>query len=443
MRRSSLAAVVLLAVAALSCAQSRPAPAPRAVEPVVAAPTVPARPAEPIAPAVKMPPEADPACDSCHGFPPDVGAHRAHHGWSEGARWGAYGEMGTLENFVAYGAPPDRYYAFGCGNCHPTDPASHMDGAVQVVVSGKGAPAGSLKALSAAGAAYDPKTGTCSGVYCHSSGQQADAGRSLPVYVRTPGFRSGQKVGCTSCHANPPRYASAGPGTPGANSHVGLAFDGAVWGHFLGLPGPHHPGGSKHGGAARRPPQDASPITCQTCHAGTVDPSNTGPSGFYYLDTSGDYSVPRQEVALGCGPCHGAGDARAPRGTGRVRPLLHVNGKRDVVFDAREALPPLDWLPPNPFTPTRPNWSTNGPVGYVLPGVVLQPPRMPPAQAGARPDGVPAFTQPTFSFDLGAARYASATKTCTSVACHLSQVSVQWGGAPRPGMEGCNGCHGM
>ncbi len=34
------------------------------------------------------------------------------------------------------------------------------------------------------------------------------------------------------------------------------------------------------------------------------------------------------------------------------------------------------------------------------------------------------------SMHLGGATWAPATKTCSSVACHLAETSVIWGGAP-------------
>jgi predicted CxxxxCH...CXXCH cytochrome family protein len=44
----------------------------------------------------------------------------------------------------------------------------------------------------------------------------------------------------------------------------------------------------------------------------------------------------------------------------------------------------------------------------------------------------------TLSMRLGGAGWAPATKTCSSVACHLDQTSVVWG-APHDGS--CATCH--
>ena len=109
-----------------------------------------------------------------------------------------------------------------------------------------------------------------------------------------------------------------------------------------------------------------------------------------------------------CGAYHSAGSATAPTGPGKVLPLRHVNGARDVVFDARTTLPAISWLPPAPNGPTRPYWVTDpGLLGYWPPGVT--------------------WNGTTLSFDLAASTYSAATKTCTNVACHVAEQAPVWG----------------
>ena len=390
-------------------------------------------------------------CDACHGFPPPSGAHLVHFAWTAGASRGAYGDVRVLEDYVAEGLLPATFpsYAFGCGNCHPVDAAQHLDGCLEVALAGAGAPAGSVKARNPAAAAYSgasgapcapPATGTCASVYCHSSGQQEDAGAGTPAFAVTPGWSSGEALGCASCHANPPRYPSGGPGTATANSHLGRAFDDYSWGHFGGLPGVWHPGGtfgSKHGQGEWPAPNDAAPITCQTCHFETVDPSNAGPSGFYYLDTGGDYRLAGAATHYDCLSCHQPGSPTAPTGTGKVLPLRHANGRRDVTFDPRDALPAIPWLPAAPFTPTAPTWVTNAsPLVDLPPGGSYAPPVLPVPNPGP-------YAQPTMSVALGIAAYDGATKTCSGVACHLAETRVVWGGAPEDYFQPCRRCHGL
>ena len=249
--------------------------------------------------------------------------------------------------------------------------------------------------------------------------------------VVTPAWFSGEKTGCGSCHGNPPRYASGGAGTDTANSHLGMNEWGREFGHYH---GPTHWG--QHGGAWA-PTDDAAPVTCQTCHARTAGDYTMGYfEPFYWIDTSGDYVLPGGEpgrysdptwVNQQCATCHFEGGRAAP---GPAKPWLngwnHVNGQRDVAFDDRTEPWPVSWLPAAPNTPTRTYWLTNARTTVPWPADVT-------------------WNGTTVSFDLANAAYDPATKTCTSVACHLQGTPV-WG---RPylslGMstEGvCYECHG-
>ncbi|BDG09521.1 CxxxxCH/CxxCH domain c-type cytochrome [Anaeromyxobacter paludicola] len=366
---------------------------------------------------------ADVPCGGCHEVPPATGSHAVHFALQGAPPVATYGDLRILQDYAPQGGPG---YAFGCGNCHPLDAAKHGDGAVEVELHDPAAPAGSLKARNGPGATYAADR-TCGQVYCHGSGQDA------PAFQPTPAWDSGARLGCDGCHGNPPRYPSGGAGTATANSHLVLGDDGWELGHFLGMPGAWHPGGTKHGGALAAG-QDAAPITCQACHAGTVDPGHTGPSGFYWLDTSGSYQLPGGDPArlttrtyadLACTACHGTAGGPAAEG-GAVLPRLHVNGRRDVVFDARTALPgSIPWLPAAPDRPTRPYWVTSA-------ATLVDPAQVP----GAVMDGT------TLSVHLADARWDPATKTCTSVGCHLAQTSVRWGTTP-VGSATCGACHGL
>ncbi|HET8542759.1 MAG TPA: CxxxxCH/CxxCH domain-containing protein [Anaeromyxobacter sp.] len=364
-------------------------------------------------------------CNGCHGAPPDTGVHRVHSNPQDPAAV-AYGSLDVLEDVAPSGGPS---YDFGCGHCHPLDIASHAAAApaAQVDLAPPAPPVAGdeIKARNDPAAAFDAVAKTCSSVYCHSSGQVAPAYAAVPAWTSAPGA-----LGCGGCHGNPPRYPSGGPGLADANSHLVLADDGWESGHFLGLPGPWHSPQSKHGGSWG-PGEDAAPMTCQTCHADTVDPAAAGPSGFYWLDTTGDHHLPGgdpgrvtspQYLQLQCTACHDG--AVAPLGAGRVLPLRHVNGTREVVFDPRTTLPAIPWLPPPPDAPTRPYWVTNA-----FPGVSLPDPAIPDAimEGG------------TMSLHLGSARYEAATKTCTNAACHLLQAQVTWGAVH--GWSACDQCH--
>jgi predicted CxxxxCH...CXXCH cytochrome family protein len=181
---------------------------------------------------------------------------------------------------------------------------------------------------------------------------------------------------------------------------------------------------------------ESAPITCQTCHAGTVDPTNVGSvTGFYYLDTSGDYSWPGVAAPLVCGACHtGEQGGQAARG-GKVLPLRHVNGRRDVEFDRRETLPSgYPGLPAG--MPERPYWhyEADG-IGLrddfiaTLPVVVQHP-------GWATPSG--AYSA-VLSFNLKDATWDPGAKSCSNVPCHLAQQDRVWGDEPFL----CAKCHGQ
>jgi predicted CxxxxCH...CXXCH cytochrome family protein len=395
------------------------------------------------------------SCDSCHWFPnsltkPATGAHLAHYGLTEAEGSTTFGDLEDLEAKFPVATPTEApsKYAFGCGNCHPIDIGQHSMGSgstvAKVVLYEAGAPADTLKAKNSPTASYDATAKTCSGVYCHSSGQAAWSGTiatntvqypipsprpppvmvdvSYPTFATTPSWSDGGPLGCDGCHGNPPRYPSAGPGSPGGNNH--LAVDSYMWvvGHFRGIGAVGH--ADMHGNAI----DTETSITCQTCHFNTTDPSpsSAGTSGFYWLETSGNYDVAGTNPAQGvvsCVSCHNtAGSAPAdmassPPGAGKVLPLRHVNGARDVTFDNRTTVDQaISYLPASPNTPSKPYWRANEPTSDWTNKV---------------------WNGTTVSFSLETSTYDQTTKTCT-VACH---APLRWGAPHTWSWSNCGNCH--
>lgn len=414
-------------------------------------------------------------CTSCHDAPPATGAHNVHAN-PQSPRAFVYGSLHVLEDVDPTAGGALRY-DFGCGNCHPLDVERHLahagtSGVAEVELSPMVAPIGSLRGRNATAARWDPATGTCSGVYCHSSGQ------GIPLFAETPPWTAPRgSLGCGGCHGNPPRYPSGGAGAADANSHLDLdlvRMTTTAWepswefGHFAGLPGPNH--GSKHGGGdplASDPGVRASPITCQACHFDSVDPADVRPGGTFYFDASGAYDLSpageagRAESTMWQGSqCSTAGCHGGDLGRGRVLPLRHVNGRRDVVFDPRTSIPTPDGFPALVGAePLRPYYLTLGGIGPF----VLAPEGCATAAAPAPSCGVEADVRlretstadRVLTLALSHARYDPETKTCSSVACHLERQRqldtigevpemepLRWGapfyvGDPRT----CNGCH--
>jgi len=192
-------------------------------------------------------------------------------------------------------------------------------------------------------------------------------------------------------------------------------------GHFGGLPGPWH-GGPKHG--IEPGVTDGAPITCQACHAGTVDPAATLPGGFFWLDTTGDYDLGGQLGYACAAAATGAGvDAPAGGRRGASRPLRHVRrgGATWSSTRARRS-PALPWLPAASDRPSRPYWGR------------------PRRHHAARPVRRAASTAGRSRSTSPAPAYEPATKTCSNVACHLFETEVRWG-APHDGWDTCARCH--
>jgi predicted CxxxxCH...CXXCH cytochrome family protein len=274
-------------------------------------------------------------------------------------------------------------YAFGCGFCHPTDPARHVDGALTVELDPASGVSGGLRSRNAADAAYDRVARTCSGVSCHSSGQ------TTPAFVVAPDWRGGPiSAGCFGCHGNPPDYPNGGVGSPTANGH--LNYDNpanvpyaATWGHTRSSHSFPHGGEWDDSVYASG---WGSPRTCQTCHFDTVDPANTAPGGFMYLDTTvktelslNPYS--NLKTLYACQTCHTGAPGAPPTGTGRALPLRHVNGRRDVVFDPRTEVP-------DGYAPAALWWGGKAPryrEPQVVPARHLRPAAAPTSRAGGGP----------------------------------------------------------
>ena len=256
--------------------------------------------------------EASQACGSCHAVPPVTGTHLLHVG-TQGAR--SYGSLSTAASVTN-----PTGYAFGCGQCHPLEPARHMNGGrAEVELYNPAAPAGSLKLRSPlatytpgattlyddAGVAYTQ--GSCGNVYCHSGPTYATPAAvprpgvdfafagypvSYPAYAVdvSRGFATvtwgGASPGCGGCHGFPLRTSEPSVRAGVGQSHSMVGAAGLESGHAF-----------NHNG---------TPLACRTCHHDTVTAlSTTGKVGG--LTTYGPVPI--------------AGWAQ------------HVNGLPDVAFD--------------------------------------------------------------------------------------------------------------
>ena len=247
-------------------------------------------------------------CNGCHDAPPATASHLKHFGGT--VAQAGYGDVRIAQDFTA-NAPA---YIMNCGNCHPMDPAKHANGIVEVELYNPQAPAGSLKSLSPASAAYTNGTtihtdsrgfaytnGTCGNVYCHSYTDWTTPG-GVPIspdcssywpqnLVVTRNYKTvtwGQTLDCTGCHANPPSTAYPSNDGGAGNSHSWIEQDGYDNLHTFDM--------------------GYQPISCSYCHNDTVKTLNTWTRNNYGNATLS--SVPIANFSK------------------------HVNGVNDVAFES-------------------------------------------------------------------------------------------------------------
>lgn len=299
-------------------------------------------------------------------------------------------------------------YRFGCANCHPTDPAKHRNGTVDLSLASNKTGGSYLSSLNTlvttdnGGYTRGSGTLTCETAYCHSNGRSQSL--TLADYRQTPNWYGGTfgPNRCGSCHDNPPQYAGQSHYNPQTSignvgkepyretGHmVGIHFANTGKGNrqngFLGF---SSSGSMAHGNEAL-----ATTIGCAICHSGVV--------GSTVIDT---YAMDGSGSMFRCGSCHNA-STRTPLQSGQiVNTSLHVNGVKDVAFA------PVTFKTKAQLANVANalGWSRNGTY-----------------------KGAASYD----SFDLSTATWDPATKSCLT-ACHVNQPDITWGGQLK-----CVSCH--
>jgi predicted CxxxxCH...CXXCH cytochrome family protein len=237
-------------------------------------------------------------CTTCH--PTLSGAHTAHSG-NLMASVTFYNYTANISSGSELTA--GTYYTFGCANCHPTDPAMHTNGTIDVSLV-PGAGVSSLRAKNSASATLNVIVAgsnvTCSGVYCHSNGQAA------PVYATAPNWYGGAITGdkCAACHGNSP--------TTGAHAaHVVGIHSDDIYNGRIGKIAAAAAAGTT---AGHGDPAQSTTLSCNICHNTTINVA--------YNDKNASCST---------ASCHDA----APRLKGDAKVTnraLHVNGSINLSF---------------------------------------------------------------------------------------------------------------
>jgi predicted CxxxxCH...CXXCH cytochrome family protein len=307
-------------------------------------------------------------CTDCHAFPPATGAHTTHV------------QNPTLLTKV-YGnaevASAVGNYAFGCGNCHSTDPALHQNGTVDIDLSPGDSASGPLKALNttAANRTSSGATSVCNQIYCHSNGGVDVSSAQSPQWGGTFG---GDR--CAGCHDNSPT------GTATHAKHVvGIHYD-DIYNGTTGTAIAGTGNTNSHGNSTY-----STTINCDICHNNTLD---SGSRGY----TSGS----RNDNNPICFACHnGEGNDIVSSNLDKSN---HVSGAVDVQFDETVTVRSKAQVRVNDTTVPEINDVWNRPGGLYK-------------VAGAYDEGKVALNT--------AGMYDADSKTCT-VTCHNNRSST-WG----------------
>jgi predicted CxxxxCH...CXXCH cytochrome family protein len=307
-------------------------------------------------------PSGPTACVTCHGDLPASGAHAAH---------------AADDGPLAGGTP--------CSTCHVVPESWEEPGHILTADGELDPPPAEVifSAIAGAGAAYDPATAVCSGVYCHGD-TLADTAGSL---TRPTWTAVGQgQAACGTCHGNPPAshaddrcYACHRPvAGPEGIARPALHVDGALQ---VGEGCTDCHGGSVAGAA---PPRDLAggistdlvtvgahighvtgatrlrgPIPCGDCHLmpatvsspGHID--TPGPAEVFPAQTAGQSlafaagSVPqfsRETATCSDVYCHGGGTRQAGDAASGMRrePVWTLVSAGEASCGACHGIPPVD-----------------------------------------------------------------------------------------------------
>lgn len=312
-------------------------------------------------------------CRECH-FVPGDSSHQLHS--SLNIVNPVYGNTGYT---YKYSKNADEY-GFNCGNCHPQDISKHKNGFLDTELYSR--TASGLKKMNSKNASFDKKKRTCSGVYCHSSGEN----KINLNYKETPAWESSfGEFKCQGCHGSPPSY----PNVKGReNSHFNAEYGS---GHLLGIHWDSTKGHTKESFLQKR----SSNMGCSTCHYSTITE-----------DTDTTF-VDNVTGLFTCSRCHDDKSVMGKNRTGTIaNKALHVNGVVDVSFSTKK------------FKTTA--RMIRAPIGW--------------KRTGKKGD---ATGYDELISGLRIAKYIPEEKKCMNIACHLTGKEVRWGE-----QIGCDSCHG-
>ena len=242
-------------------------------------------------------------CETCHPKAGLSGNHAVHMGALD------LTNSAILYNMTANRTPVQndtvKTHGFGCANCHPMTVGNHLNGSIEVALTGGQAGMSSLRFLNSTTAANLPSYsgGRCNNIYCHSNASRVVAENA---YRQSPTWVGGTFTGdrCAGCHDNQP--ATGAHAAHAVGNHYENIYNGKS-----GKVATSNRANTAHGN-----PNNSTTIGCYICHNATV-------------------TSKANDKNTKCAVCHYAGNPVGAqlKGAATIANLkLHVNGAREIEF---------------------------------------------------------------------------------------------------------------
>jgi len=278
-------------------------------------------------------------CNTCHPKTSLSGAHQVHMGALD------LSSASILYNMTANRTPvaaqvseTDRKHGFGCAECHPMDPANHLNGAINVDLNRVGvAGVGSLRFLNASSASYDmASTKKCSNIYCHSNASRIEIESNVGSNTSlawTDTFAAHPTTDrCAYCHGNQPTtgaHAAHSVGIHTFNEGPASILEGNVYNGKSGKVLITNKPNTAHGN-----PNNSTTLSCYICHNATVtSKANDKNDRCYRCHIDGLYNASQKGLAA-------------------IANLKnHVNGNREIAFLPIQVLSKAQIRPKGPLNP--------------------------------------------------------------------------------------------
>lgn len=351
-------------------------------------------------------------CNTCHPQGSLSGAHAVHMGALNLASGSVYYNM-TANRSPSQDESVGRTYGFGCGTCHPMNPANHLNGSIDVDLNRVNPflPVGTLRFLNHSTAGYTMgSTKVCSNIYCHSNASRVEAESNVASNTSlawTDTFAAHPANDrCAYCHGNQP--TTGAHGAHAVSNHYDNVYNGKsgkVTTNKL-LSGNN----LAHGN-----PNNSTTINCYICHNEVV-------------------KTKRNDMNTKCIGCHNAANTvGASYGVkASIANLsLHVNGARNINLAPIQVLSRAQIRPKGPIN----QQATDQRSGFDFYSGIWQ-------RTSYKSFSTLSYDKAKYALDTDTMWHPSTpmNSNCTNVACHNGKT-VSWNLANWNDPNKCMDCH--